>query len=100
MSFAALILCLVPGAGDGDAWKQAAALAWKGDEETAFLRLLALPGGEWPASHLARSQPGRFLPLLSRACDIPLPRRLLVEGDLRLFLGDQSGALACYRRAV
>jgi tetratricopeptide (TPR) repeat protein len=79
---------------------KANALRRQGRLEDAFLAYLQVEGGEQEAASLARAEPRHYLALLPPAGRIPALRRLLVEGDLRLLLGQRLKALNCYRDAA
>ena len=81
-----------------DPFQEAVALEREGQYQEAFLHYLLLPDREYAAVRLARPNPGRFLPILDTTAEsIPHKRARLVEGDLRLALGQKDKALECYR---
>jgi hypothetical protein len=81
-----------PDESDPDAvFEWALELERRGYYEEAFLAYMALPGAEHLAASLALSEPRGFLSLLlERDGEIAAPRARLVEGDLRLKLGQKS----------
>jgi HEAT repeat protein len=93
-------------AGTTPAWaepsleERAKALRDKGLHQQAFLLYLSEPGLEHKAAWMARPRARSFLEVLARADKVPLPRRKLIEGDLRLALGQKKEALTCYRAVV
>src|SRR5262245_23680579 len=83
-----------------DPFREARELVNVHREKDAFLRLLAVPGGEPYAAALAKDRAQAFLDILVRAGrDLPVERRRLVEGELRLALGQRDRARACFGEA-
>ena len=78
--------CLV--AGDVDvysAFQEAQKLEHEGKDKEAFLKYLAVPGGEFAAASLARGNAREFLALLRQnPRALESPRAALVEADLLL----------------
>lgn len=65
--------------------------------EEAFCRYATTPGQEHLAVRIARPHPAEFLPLVVPLGGVSRHRVKLVEGDLRLALGEKEKALTCYR---
>ncbi len=78
---------------DRQAFAEARKLEREGRAEEAFLKFVAIPGGEFAAVTLARGEAARFLALLRLEPRLPeLPRALLVEAELLLASGRKDEA--------
>ncbi|MEN8219183.1 MAG: HEAT repeat domain-containing protein [Pseudomonadota bacterium] len=81
-------------------FEQAIELEKQGQEKKAFLAYLSIPGAQYLASQLARTHTEKFLGILrEQATSLGAsPFVKLIEGDLRLALGQE--ALAYFREAA
>jgi HEAT repeat protein len=76
------------------AFEAARKLQEEGHEQEAFLKYLAIPGGEYAAATLARGDSKTYLALLRKSPGaLESPRALLVEADLLLATGQKEEAI-------
>ena len=84
-------------------FEEARQLHRDGDDRAAFLKFMRLEGGDAAAISVARSggKAREFLGLLrENESSIAASQFKLVEGELLLSMGDNAGALECYRLAA
>ena len=69
--------------------------------EEAFIAYLAIPGAEYAAASIGRTEPEKFIKILGKNKeDITSSTFKLIEGDLLLALDKKEEALTAYRSAV
>lgn len=80
------------------AFNEARKLQGEGHEKEAFVKFLAIPGGESAAAALAGGAAGEYLALLRDSPGaLQSPRAMLVEADLLLATGQRVEAINRYR---
>ena len=101
-----VVLCLLvcvgalaaAGADDESAFQAARTLEQQGQVKEAFLKFLAIPGGEHAAATLVRGAPQEFLATLRNTPGLlDSPRVRLVEADLVLATGQRDEAKRLYQ---
>ncbi|MCD4780011.1 MAG: HEAT repeat domain-containing protein [Candidatus Omnitrophica bacterium] len=69
--------------------------------EEAFIAYLAIPGAEYAAAFIGRTEPEKFIKVLEKNKeDITFSTFKLIEGDLLLTLDKKEDALTAYRSSV